>query len=173
VVIVATSLAGPLLAVVEFERTRSLKDEQREWRHTFPPPADSEMATRSRSSQHKLQGKHILVVEDHDLMAKLLVDVLRNYDHASSARSGKQALQEIRRQPPSIILLDLTLPDMSGLEVVKRVRQKKKTKSIPILAMSASPDEKDKCLEAGCNSFILKPFDIKELLKEINALLPT
>jgi CheY-like chemotaxis protein len=62
---------------------------------------------------------------------------------------------------------------MSGLELVKLVRQKKGMKSTPILAMSASADEKTKCLEAGCNGFILKPFDIDHLLSELNAQLPS
>lgn len=113
------------------------------------------------------------MVEDHDFMGKLLVDMLKHYDHASHASSGKQALQEIQRKTPSIILLDVSLPDMSGLEIVKIVRQNKKTKSTPILAMSASPDEKNKCLEAGCNGFILKPFDIEHLLNELSAQLPS
>jgi CheY-like chemotaxis protein len=121
----------------------------------------------------KLKGKHILVVEDHELMARLLVDLLRYYDHASNARSGKQALDEIQRRPPSIILLDLSLPDMSGLDIAKFVRRNKGTASIPILAMSASADEKDKCLEAGCNGFLLKPFSIEQLLKQLSALLPS
>lgn len=120
----------------------------------------------------KLKGKRILVVEDHDLMSRLLVDVLRYYDHASDARSGREALDKIQRELPSIILLDISLPDMSGLEVARFVRRNKRTASIPILAMSASADEKDKCLEAGCNSFILKPFDIEQLLKQLTALLP-
>lgn len=173
-VIVATSLTGPRLAVMEFERTRNLKEVQREWRHTFPPSAESEMATRSRSSQHKLQGKHILVVEDYGVLGQHLVEqLLKHYDRASHVRSGKEALQEIRRQPPSIILLDINLRDMSGLEVIKLVRQNKNTESIPILAMSASAEKKRMCLKAGCNSFILKPFDVQELLKAINALFPT
>jgi DNA-binding response OmpR family regulator len=129
----------------------------------------NEMATGSTASHHKLRGKHVLVVEDHEFMGKLLVDVLKHYDHASHARSGKQALHEIQRKAPSIILLDVSLPDMSGLELVRIVRQNKKTKSTPILAMSASADEKSKCLEAGCNGFILKPFDIDHLLNELSA----
>lgn len=127
------------------------------------------MATGGTASHHKLRGKHILVVEDHEFMGKLLVDVLKHYDHASLARSGKQALFEIRRQAPSIILLDVSLPDMNGLELVKMMRQTKEMRSIPVLAMSASADEKGKCLEAGCNGFILKPFDIDHLLSELSA----
>ena len=127
------------------------------------------MASARTASHHKLHGKHILVVEDHEFMGKLLVDVLKHYDHASLARSGKQALDEIQRQTPSVVLLDVSLPDMNGLELVKMMRQTKGMMSIPILAMSASADERSKCLEAGCNGFILKPFDIDHLLNELSA----
>jgi CheY-like chemotaxis protein len=127
------------------------------------------MVTGSTASHDKLHGKHILVVEDHEFMGKLLVDVLKHYDHASLARSGKQALDEIQRRAPSVVLLDVSLPDMNGLELVKMMRQTKEMSSIPILAMSASADEKSKCLEAGCNGFILKPFDIDHLLSELSA----
>lgn len=131
------------------------------------------MSTGNVKRHKKLKGKRILVVEDHDLMGKLLVNLLKHYDHASHARSAKEALQEVRREPPDIILLDIILPDMSGLEVARAVRQNEKTKSIPILAMSGSPSEKSKCLEVGCDGFILKPFDIQQLLNELAALLPS
>ena len=122
-----------------------------------------------KQNRHK---RHILVVEDYDLVGALLVNVLKDYGHASHARSGKEALREIGRKPPDIILLDMILPDMSGLEVVGAVRQNKKTRFTPILAMSGSLAEERKCLEAGCNSFILKPFDIQQLLNELADLLP-
>jgi CheY-like chemotaxis protein len=62
---------------------------------------------------------------------------------------------------------------MSGLEVARILRQNEQTKSTPILAMSASPDAKNECLEAGCNAFILKPFDIDHLLNELSAQIPS
>jgi DNA-binding response OmpR family regulator len=129
------------------------------------------MPAASTPSRRNLKGKHILVVEDYELMGKILVNLLKQYDHASYARSGMEALQEIDRKPPDLILLDLILPDMSGLEVARAVRQNKKTNSTPILAMSGSPAEKPKCLEAGCNDFILKPFDISKLLDRLAVLL--
>ncbi len=130
------------------------------------------MSTGKPKRHQKLVDKHILIVEDYDLIGKVLVDLLKHYDHASHVRSGNAALREIERNPPDIILLDLILPDMSGLELARMVRQNTKTKSTPILAMSASAGEKANCLKAGCNGFILKPFHIPELLNELTALLP-
>ncbi len=122
----------------------------------------------------KLQAKHILVIERDGLIGGVLTAILKkHYKHVSHAESGKEALEEIRRKPPDIIVLNLKLQDMSGLELARAVRQNEKTKSIPILAMSDSPGDQNKCLEAGCNGFILTPFNIPELLNELAALLPS
>jgi two-component system, OmpR family, response regulator RpaA len=89
----------------------------------------------------------------------------------SHAASGTKALDAIKQELPDFILLDLGLPDMSGLAVVTRVRRDEKTGSVPILAMSGDPRRERICLRTGCNDFILKPFDISELLERISALL--
>ena len=121
-------------------------------------------------SEGKLKGKHILVVEDYPHLGALLVRLLKKYVQTSYAHSGKQALREITDKPPDIVLLDLTLPDMSGLEVARKLGNNRKTKSIPILAMSGFQIEKQKWLEAGCDDFILKPFDSSQLLAQLAAL---
>jgi two-component system, OmpR family, phosphate regulon response regulator PhoB len=123
-----------------------------------------------RESEDKLKGKHILVVEDYPLMGALLMKLLKHYDHASYASSGNEAIKEIKQKPPDIVLLDLSLPDMSGLEVARKLRSNQKTKSIPILAMSGSQIEKKECLEAGCDDFILKPFNTSQLLAQLAGL---
>ena len=122
-------------------------------------------------SLSKLRGKHILVVEDNELMGRILVELLKQWDHATHVRSAREALREIKENPPDIILLDLSLRDTSGVEMARIVRHDDKTKFTPILAMSGSPGEKKQCLEAGCNDFILKPFEIPQLLDQLTALL--
>lgn len=121
----------------------------------------------------KLQGKRILVVEDQPLVSELLTDLLRLYDHPSQASSGKDALAQIKHKAPDVILLDLSLPDMNGLEVARLVRRNDKTSRIPILAMSANPMNKRKCLEMGCNDFIHKPFSVSTLLTRLSTLIPS
>jgi CheY-like chemotaxis protein len=120
----------------------------------------------------KLQGKRILVVEDQPLVSEILIDLLGRYDHPSQANSGKDALKQIKHKAPDVILLDLSLPDMNGLEVARFVRRNEKTSRIPILAMSGSPMDKRKCLEMGCNDFMLKPFSGLSLLVRLSALIP-
>ena len=131
------------------------------------------MALKKRKpNTKKLQGKRILVVEDQPLLRELLTELLSRYDYPSQANSGKDALEQIEHKTPDIILLDLNLPDMNGLEVARQVRRSEKTSRIPILAMSASPMDKKKCLEIGCNDFVQKPFDEFTLLVQLSALIP-
>src|SRR5215813_2626668 len=105
----------------------------------------------------KFHGKRILIVEDHSLISETLINLLKRYSQPYHAHTGSDALQQIKKQAPDLILLDLRLPDMHGLELAKMVRGNAKTNSIPILAMSANRMDKKKCLQMGCNDFILKP----------------
>ena len=120
----------------------------------------------------KLKGKRILVVEDQPLVSEILIDLLRRYAYPSQANSGGEALKQIKHKAPDVILLDLSLPDMNGLEVVRLVRRNEKTRPISILAMSASLVDKENCLKIGCNDFILKPFSESSLLLRLSALIP-
>lgn len=129
------------------------------------------MSRLERKSDKKLKNTHVLVVEDYPLMGALLMDLLKQHVHASYARSGSEAIKEIKQKRPDIVLLDLSLPDISGLEVAKKLRNNQRTQSMPILAMSGSPIEKKMCLEAGCNDFILKPFETSQLLAQLAKLI--
>jgi DNA-binding response OmpR family regulator len=113
----------------------------------------------------------MLVVDDHPGVGKMLMKLLAQYNHASYAVSGKQALEEIDQCPPDLILLDLSLPDIDGLELARQIRRKKSVKSARILAMSGTAVDKPRYLEAGCDDFILKPFQERELLDRVSKLL--
>jgi len=125
---------------------------------------------RIKSTSKKLKGQRVLVVEDHPFVGEILTGLLTLFDHPSHVNSGKEALKQIEQKRPNIILLDLSLPDMNGLELAKLLRRNKKTSSIPILAMSASRMDKRKWSEAGCNDFILKPFSTSTLLTRLSKL---
>jgi DNA-binding response OmpR family regulator len=120
----------------------------------------------------KLQGKRILVVEDYTSLCEILTTILGRYGQASHAHSAKDALEQIKHKAPDLILLDLGLPDMNGLEVAMIVRRNEKTRRIPILAMSGNPMHKKNSLEVDCNDFILKPFSVATLLVRLSALTP-
>ena len=76
----------------------------------------------ARRSEEKLKGKRVLVVEDEPQLGEILKHLLTLYADASHAGSGKEALEVIEKNPPDVILLDLTLPDISGLEVAQHLR---------------------------------------------------
>jgi DNA-binding response OmpR family regulator len=117
-----------------------------------------------RPPVEQLKGKHILLVDDHPGMSDLLTKLLARYQvRVSDANCGNKALNEIEHEPPDLILLDLNLPDMNGLEIVTRVRQNENTKSLPILVVSASSSEEQNCLGMGCG-FLLKPFHPSDLV---------
>ena len=121
-----------------------------------------------------LEGKRVLVVEDHPSIRKALAHLLRSHCYLSTAASGRAALEQIEHKAPDLILLDLNLSDMDGLEIARLVRRNEMTRRIPILAMSGSCSTMDKIksLEMGCNDFIHKPFSVPTLLVRLSALIP-
>jgi CheY-like chemotaxis protein len=125
-----------------------------------------------KSSNAKLKGKHVLIVEDDRDLRGVLARLVRHYGiRVTHAESGTKALRRLKQELPDLILLDLGLPDMPGLDVVIQVRRDEKTEPVPILAMSGNPTEERKCLRTGCNGFILKPFNVSQLLQRISQLL--
>ncbi len=119
-------------------------------------------------------AKKILIVEDNLDLIDYMQDLLHNlkYD-AIVATDGKQAVDMASDQLPDLILMDVVLPEMNGLEATRRIRQKTECKSIPILAVTARvlPQAREECLQSGCNDYISKPFTPKELATRIEKLL--
>ncbi len=115
--------------------------------------------------------KEILVVEDDASLLLALSELFRYRGYqVRTALTGDRALDEFERRCPSLILLDLALPDTSGFEVLKYVRQRS---SVPIVILSGDTKETDKvrALENGADDYITKPFHEDELLARVAALL--
>lgn len=114
--------------------------------------------------------KTILVVDDEPKILELLRDYLENAGFAVRlARDGKAALASARLDPPDLIVLDLGLPEMDGLDVTRQIR---KTSSAPIIMLTARSDESDKLvgLELGADDYMTKPFSPKELVARVRAV---
>ena len=111
----------------------------------------------------------ILVVDDEPQIRRTLNSTLsaRGYD-VSLAASGEDALDLVSAQPPDLLLLDLGLPGIDGLEVVRRVRA---TSAVPIIILTVRDDETDKiaALDAGADDYVTKPFAAGELLARLRA----
>jgi DNA-binding response OmpR family regulator len=116
----------------------------------------------------------VLVVDDQFQNVKLLEAYLapQGYDVVKAA-SGKEALEKISSDPMDLILLDVMMPNMSGLEVLEKLRADEKTKAIPVVMVTVLKETEDKikALEAGCDDFICKPVDKVELLARVKSLL--
>ena len=134
----------------------------------MPCFANRTMNSALLSSIEKLRGKHILIVEDNALLLHILTERITEYGiRVSYAQLGNEALYEIAQHTPNIILLDLELSDMEGLDLATLVRQNDQTKDIPILFMSGDIDQKAECLRRASSDFIWKPFTLSDLLARL------
>ena len=114
--------------------------------------------------------KKILVVEDNEQNLYLMQYILENNGYeVVIARNGGEALVLALQERPDLILMDIQLPDIDGLEVTRRIRASKADGSIPIVAVTsfAMTGDREQSLKAGCNGYIEKPINPETFLNEI------
>jgi len=119
-------------------------------------------------------GSRVLIVEDErDIRDLVLFHLEREGFQVSTASSGEEALRLVRHVSPDLVLLDLMLPAMGGLEVCRKLRADPVTVALPIVMLTAKGDEVDRVLglELGADDYIVKPFSPKELLARVRAVL--
>ncbi|MBI5593651.1 MAG: response regulator [Deltaproteobacteria bacterium] len=129
--------------------------------------------------------KSILLVEDNPQDEMLILRALRKINLANQvdvARDGQQAVDYLFRQGefvaragsdlPTVVLLDIGLPRLSGLEVLERLRADRRTRLLPVVILTSSDEERDrlKSYESGANSFVRKPLDFKEFAETVARL---
>ena len=120
------------------------------------------------------QNKNILVVEDDPDIKELISFNLSNQGHqVFEANNGELGIEKARKKLPDLILLDLMLPGIHGLDVCRIIKADQETKDIPIIMVTAMGQEEDivKGLETGAYDYITKPFSIKVLLARVSAVL--
>ncbi len=113
---------------------------------------------------------HILVVEDDAPIRNLITTTLKAHDYGFlAAANGQEAVMAAASHNPDVILLDLGLPDMDGVEVIRRVRS---WSNVPIIVISARSEDSDKidALDAGADDYITKPFSVEELLARLRVI---
>lgn len=114
--------------------------------------------------------KKILAVEDNEDNRALIVKVLERLGHeVIEAVSGEKALELVKSDPPDLILMDLGLSGMSGLDVTRIIKADETLKSIPIVALTAYAmvGDKERSLEAGCDGYLSKPINVREFPDQI------
>src|SRR5262249_11468438 len=116
-------------------------------------------------------GGTVLVVEDEHAISSLVrTYLMREGYRVVCVGSGEEALVELTRQSPRIVVLDIGLPDLDGFEVCRRIRARS---SVPIVMLTARDEEPDRVagLEVGADDYVLKPFSPRELVARVKAIL--
>jgi two-component system cell cycle response regulator len=114
----------------------------------------------------------IMVVEDEPASSKLISVVLTSEGHeVREAKTAEAAFEAIKTERPDLVLLDLKLPGMGGIELVRLLKERPETSGMPIIAMTAYPDAfpKRQAIEAGCEAYIVKPINTRTITKQLAA----
>ncbi|RMD88916.1 MAG: response regulator [Alphaproteobacteria bacterium] len=119
-------------------------------------------------------AKKILVVEDNELNMKLFCDLLEAHQYETiQTRDGMAALELARTHSPDLILMDIQLPEVSGLEVTKWIKEDEELRQIPVIAVTAfaMKGDEEKIREGGCEAYIAKPISVTHFLETIRTYL--
>jgi DNA-binding response OmpR family regulator len=124
--------------------------------------------------QGRGHGACVLLVEDEEQLRRVMKDLLQREGYTvAEARDGIQALDEVDRHAPDVIILDLNLPGLDGYGVLAQLRSRPATKEIPVMVLTAKGDEDNevRVFELGANDFVTKPFRARSLTARLEAVL--
>ena len=130
------------------------------------------MTTLAMDSQMdaKAKEKTVLIVEDNELNMKLFHDLLAAHGYATiQTRNGLEALELARRHRPALILMDIQLPEVSGLEVTKWIKEDDELRSIPVIAVTAfaMKGDEERIRQGGCEAYLSKPISVAKFLDTV------
>lgn len=130
--------------------------------------------TSENSNELDVMTKTVLIVEDNELNMKLFNDLLEAHGYATlQSREGMGALEMARKHRPDLILMDIQLPEVSGLEVTKWLKEDEELASIPVIAVTAfaMKGDEEKIREGGCEAYIAKPISVASFLETVKSFL--
>ncbi|WP_298814279.1 response regulator [uncultured Roseibium sp.] len=119
-------------------------------------------------------AKSVLIVEDNELNMKLFHDLLEAHGYDTlQTRTGIEALKLAREHHPDLILMDIQLPEVSGLEVTKWIKEDEDISSIPVIAVTAfaMKGDEERIRQGGCEAYISKPISVAKFLETVRAYL--
>ena len=114
--------------------------------------------------------KTILIVEDNDLNMKLFNDLLQAHGYNTlQTKDGREAVALVRENRPDLVLMDIQLPEISGLEVTKMIKADEELKDIPVIAVTAfaMKGDEERIREGGCEGYIAKPISVPTFLETV------
>ncbi len=119
------------------------------------------------------RAARLLVIDDTPQNGRLLEAMLTPHGYAVAlALSGGEGLAKLHSEPPDLVLLDILMPDMTGYDVCRRIREDPATQLLPVVMLTSSGDQdKVNAIEAGADDFISRPFNPQELLSRVRSLL--
>ena len=123
---------------------------------------------------HRLPRK-VLIVEDNDLNMKLFNDLLEAHGYFTlQTKDGVEALRMARQHRPDLILMDIQLPEVSGLEVTKWLKEDDDLRAIPVIAVTAfaMKGDEEKIRDGGCEAYIAKPISVASFMRTVARFLP-
>jgi two-component system cell cycle response regulator DivK len=126
------------------------------------------------SLRTRAEPKTVLIVEDNELNMKLFHDLLEAHGYDTlQTKDGMEALKLARQHRPDLILMDIQLPEVSGLEVTKWIKEDDELRSIPIIAVTAfaMKGDEEKIREGGCEAYIAKPISVANFLEVVERFL--
>ncbi len=118
--------------------------------------------------------KKILIVEDNELNMKLFHDLLKVYGYETfQTKDGREALDLARTHRPDLILMDIQLPEVSGLEVTKWIKEDDDLRDIPVIAVTAfaMKGDEEKIRNGGCEAYVAKPISVSTFLETIEKVI--
>jgi two-component system, cell cycle response regulator DivK len=122
----------------------------------------------------EIMKKTVLIVEDNDLNMKLFNDLLEAHGYATlKTADGIEAIELARAHMPDLILMDIQLPEVSGLEVTKWIKEDETLKSIPVIAVTAfaMKGDEERIRQGGCEAYLSKPISVSKFLETVRAYL--
>jgi two-component system cell cycle response regulator DivK len=118
--------------------------------------------------------KTILIVEDNEKNMKLVRDILRHNGHETiEAATGDEGVRLAVAKRPDLVLMDIQLPDIDGIEALRRIRDVRELDTVPVIAVSASvmPDDQQKIVTSGFDAFVTKPINLQQFLETVKRFL--
>jgi two-component system, cell cycle response regulator DivK len=137
-----------------------------------PPPR----SLRQKSSKSAMGSSTILIVEDNELNMKLFHDLLEAHGYKTlQTRNGIDAIALARKHRPDLIVMDIQLPEVSGLDVTKWLKEDDSLRHIPIVAVTAfaMKGDEERIREGGCEAYVSKPISVSRFLETIRQFIPS
>ncbi len=120
-------------------------------------------------------AKRVLVVEDNELNLKLFCDLLRAHQfEAEPVRDGREAVTRAREFDPQLVVMDIQMPHITGLEIIQHMKRDSQLRAIPIMAVTAyaGREDEERIRAAGANAYVSKPISLVRFMEEVRALMP-